>query len=102
MQDLWSQMHELEMDLMETSRGSEIPPPSTREEAGLCIQCREMEHFCRDCPLDARQKSEGSVSGDWENPCLTVVPVQQRDIAEDQSSGTKPLARASILEWYAC
>lgn len=27
-----------------------------------------MGHFCRDCPLDARQKLEGSVSGDWENP----------------------------------
>lgn len=67
-QDLTSRIYELEIALKEMSRRSGTPPPCTREEAGLCFQCGEMGHFCRDCPLDARQKSEGSVSGDWDSP----------------------------------
>lgn len=39
-QDLWSRVYDLEMVLKETTSRSGTPPPSAREEAGLCFQCR--------------------------------------------------------------
>lgn len=90
-QDLWSRVYDLEMALKETTRRSGTPPPSVREEAGLCFQCGEMGHFGRDCPLDARQKSEGSVSGDWDSPLSNRGACP----AEDYSRGPQFRSRAA-------
>ena len=79
------------MALKETTSRSGTPPPSAREEASLCFQCREIGYFCRDCPLDARQKLEGSVSGDWDSPLSNRGACP----AEDYSRGPQFRSRAA-------
>lgn len=81
--------------LRETSRRSGTPPPSAREEVGLCSSTEIWDTsagiaFCM--PDGSRREA---LWGLGEPPCPTEVSVWRRDIAEDPSSGTEPPASVS-------
>lgn len=86
-QDLRGRVYQLEMALKEAGgKPRATPSPVSKNEGpreSLCDRYGERGHYCRECPLDNRRRSDGGVGEAERRPHPIEVPIQQRGTAKN-------------------